>query len=380
MDYTQEVRAALDRLGVPVDDSWDTIAGAAIARIGAKRVNEWEAAPAADRTRTVLGDADIAVTLGLGYRRSSLEREVPWILETLQSHIGASGESILDIGSGTGFTASLIAATTGAEVIATDVVPEALATMTDIADRLGAKISPSLSPLEDLGTLVGNQPVTQIVCQKVMGHLQVRHEHNPGFSWITAVQRQFENSELAGTALENLFTASPHVDQVLVIDGSCPERWAALVSVAYRHGFAADLERSRPLSSSNWMGHEAAHGFAFVRTVSPQLPAPEDLLLEIAGEDHWHGDEVHDVLAEMTRLGFPQMSEKFIRYRPHDGVTLRFEVIDAEGAGVLYGTASNGDRFLKVFPLGTSDARGYVDLFNLPDEGISVEEVDSFAD
>lgn len=168
-----EVDGVCRRLGLPTSESAESIRGAIIGALDPEVIDRFDDCEGNDAARLahMFGEPNRALWLAVGLRIPLVRAQLTWLLVVLRQADLQPGCLIVDIGSGVGLTASVLAKVFKAHVLAIDPQPGSKAAATWVSNQLGVEVDAWEGSSIDWPSSVTQSPDV-LVAQAILWYLQ----------------------------------------------------------------------------------------------------------------------------------------------------------------------------------------------------------------
>lgn len=179
VELTEEDRARIEvdgicrRLGLPTSESPESIIGAIMGALDPEILIRYDDYVGNDGARLayMFGEPSRALWLAAGLRIPLLRAQLRWLLSVLRRADLAPGFCVVDLGSGVGLTAAVLAKAFKSRVTAIDPQPGSKAAATWVANQLGVEVEAWEGSSVDWPSSVTQSPDV-LVAQAILWYLQ----------------------------------------------------------------------------------------------------------------------------------------------------------------------------------------------------------------
>lgn len=348
INYEKKVDRLFRALGVP--NSVD-VASVAERRLGADFMDVWNSVDGVTMMGLAMSSLEAAVVMGVGMREELLRQQVPWLCQQIENTQDDGAGVVVDIGSGTGITAACLSRLQGHDALAIDADRASVGIARQLADRIGASVTPECRTLADLRRDQLPSRVKAVIAQALIFYTWGPHDHRVGHSWETAVANRLRDPEGADSEYARLFELAEGAT-LLLVDFTCPEVTASVVALAARWRLRLRLDQVAQFRGQVGDRLDTQMGLSFVtEQMGARVPSAAELLDAIApGAMRQEGPALFSTAwsAERGARDLPPAEACWSLSGPH--VEQRVAIGSDRSNCYVYRSTDTGDRRLWVYP------------------------------
>ena len=232
------------RIGLPTSQSPESVIGSIRGALNPDILNEYDEYAGQDAARLtfMFDEPERAMWLSVGLRMPLVRLQLGWLLWVLRENRTSAGATLLDVGSGCGFTAVSLANALGAHVYAVDPQPGSVAAAGWVADRLGTKVEASETSMETWALPDGAEPDV-VIAQAVLWYLQPDLDNDAASLASLVAEPPMPNEQMA--LLLDRCAKSEHA---LVMDHDFLDLWVLVVDGLAKRGMFPDWPHAELIS------------------------------------------------------------------------------------------------------------------------------------
>jgi SAM-dependent methyltransferase len=343
------------RLKIPSSTDRALFRSRVASELGQRTLDDWDALRTGPEGSSdafydlVYRDLRTAMILGAGARSEIAKRELVWLLPRIRA-LGAA-PIVIELGSGTGVAAAVVARLSGARVIAVDAHPGASAIANEVAAAVDVPVEAHTGTAADLRAILDGRAPDALFGFRTFRYVQP-HEHVPGGFTDAARFRAASVSSLPSAEMSALLASLPAAAPIFCSDLACVDRLGEMARVGEAGGRVVAVDDVHLFDDSALGVQEQTVAYA-LRPSAAALGA-DVAVATLAGRlpEIRAGLRADGLLAEALRHEVGVKPVVWAReFRALDEGLMRMELVESNGVLIMYTANLAADRVLSVHPL-----------------------------